>query len=91
MSYVCRTTVSDLVVRAASLRNFEAILDREIRVSQNAIGAAKRSHRVLAEMAVKVHRSTAGQVPTWLLRPDLWDPPTPSLALYPAAATVEVP
>jgi DNA-binding transcriptional regulator YdaS (Cro superfamily) len=61
--------------RAIRLAGSEAKLAAAIGCSQVAINKARRRGTVSAEMALAVHRFSAGAVPASALRPDLWARP----------------
>ena len=61
------------IERAIAFAGSEAKLGGAIGFSQVAINKAKRRGSVSAEMALAIHRFTAGVVPACALRPDLWD------------------
>lgn len=69
------TPVKELLKAAIKQAGSEAKLAAAAGCSQNAIWAAKRAGRVSAEMATRVEIATAGAVPRWKLRPDLWPAP----------------
>jgi DNA-binding transcriptional regulator YdaS (Cro superfamily) len=58
--------------RAIALAGSQARLGEATGFSQPAINKAKRRGHVSAEMALAIHRFTAGAVAASELRPDLW-------------------
>jgi DNA-binding transcriptional regulator YdaS (Cro superfamily) len=60
------------IARAIKLAGSEAKLGEATGFSQVAINKAKHRGSVSAEMALAIHRFTAGAVPASDLRPDLW-------------------
>jgi DNA-binding transcriptional regulator YdaS (Cro superfamily) len=58
--------------RAIALAGSEARLGEATGFSQAAINKAKRRGHASAEMALAIHRFTAGAVAASELRPDLW-------------------
>jgi DNA-binding transcriptional regulator YdaS (Cro superfamily) len=58
--------------RAIALAGSETKLGEATGFSQAAINKAKRRGHVSAEMALAIHRFTAGAVAAAELRPDLW-------------------
>lgn len=60
------------IERAIAFAGSEAKLGEAIGFSQVAINKAKRRKSVSANMALAIHRFTAGKVPACALRPDLW-------------------
>lgn len=75
--------VRGLLRKAISLvGGTQVALGRATGKSQNAVYNALRRGHVSAEMASAIHYATAGKVPAWELRPDLWsrgvEPPRPS-------------
>jgi len=73
------TDVRPLVEEAIALAGSEKKLGDLTGYSQNAIWDAKRRGRVTGEMAARIDRATAGAVPKWKLRPDLFDAPVQSV------------
>jgi DNA-binding transcriptional regulator YdaS (Cro superfamily) len=61
--------------RAIRLAGSEAKLAAAIGCSQVAINKARRRGTVSPQMALAVHRFSAGAVPASALRPDLWARP----------------
>lgn len=69
-------TVSDAIERAVTILGSEAKLGRAAGgFSQNAIWQAKTRNRISPELALGIHRATAGKVSASELRPDLWKSP----------------
>jgi DNA-binding transcriptional regulator YdaS (Cro superfamily) len=66
------------IIEAIEHFGSEAKLAAAAGVSQPAIHKAKNAKRVSAEMATRIEQATAGAVPRWKLRPDLWDAPKKS-------------
>ena len=60
------------ISRAIALAGSEARLGAATGFSQAAINKAKRRGTTSAEMALAIHRFTAGAVSAAELRPDLW-------------------
>jgi DNA-binding transcriptional regulator YdaS (Cro superfamily) len=82
------------IQRAIEHAGSEAKLGEGIGFSQVAINKAKHRGSVSAEMALAIHRFTAGAVPASDLRPDLWTSPddvplAPDPSAPPAEATAE--
>lgn len=46
---------------------------------------ASGDRRITGEWSVKIHRATDGEMPSWELRPDLYDPPAESVSGQKAA------
>jgi DNA-binding transcriptional regulator YdaS (Cro superfamily) len=63
--------VGKAVACAITLTGSQQKLAAACGVSQPSISKAKRQGRVSAELALAIHRATAGTVPACLLRPDL--------------------
>lgn len=68
-------SATPLITRAIQLLGSEAKLASACGISQAAVWKAKRVGRVSAQFAVSIDRATAGEVPRWKLRPDLWERP----------------
>lgn len=46
---------------------------------------ASGDRRLTGEWAMKIHKATDGQMPSWVMRPDLFDPPEERLPSQAAA------
>lgn len=67
--------VQAAIEKAIELAGSEAKLGKGTGFSQVAINKAKRRGSVSPEMALAIHRFSAGRVPGSDLRPDLWKSP----------------
>jgi DNA-binding transcriptional regulator YdaS (Cro superfamily) len=69
-----------LIIDAIEMLGSQAKLGAAAGLSQNAVWSAKRTGKVSAKMAKGIETATRGKIPSWKLRPDLWEPPVRSAA-----------
>jgi DNA-binding transcriptional regulator YdaS (Cro superfamily) len=64
--------VRELIERAIGIAGSQAKLADACGVTQQSVWQAKEAGRCSADLAVGIHRATAGAVPAYALRPDLF-------------------